>query len=66
MKRISEKKLQWLLQQKLDMSNVVPKLNKLLANNSILVRFGMAGMAQNEQKCLTFISITQLRAEKQV
>ena len=47
MKRISEKKLRWLLQQKLDMSNVVPKLNKLLANNSILVRFGMAGMAQN-------------------
>ena len=55
---------------------LVPKLKtdkscKLLlvnmkVNSSILMRFEMAGMAENKQKRLIFIVIPQVRVEKQI
>ena len=50
------------------------KTNKLLklilvdvkGNSSKLMRLEMAGMAQNNQKCLIFIVVPQVRVENQI
>ena len=70
MKEISEKQLiKWSV--RLVLKFKTNKSLKLLlvdvkANNSILMGFEMAGMAQNKQKCLIFIVASRVRVENQI